>query len=30
VDKIKEIVKIKEKEISHEKIMCLFFGPNGV
>jgi hypothetical protein len=28
VNTIKEILKIEEKQTCHEKIMCLFFGPN--
>jgi hypothetical protein len=30
MNKIKEIVGIKEEEMGHKKIMCLFFGPNWV
>jgi hypothetical protein len=28
VNKIRHILKIEEKQICDEKIMCLFFGPN--
>jgi hypothetical protein len=28
VNTIREILKIEEKQTCHEKIMCLFFGPN--
>jgi hypothetical protein len=30
VNKIREIVRIKEEEMGHEKIPCLFFSPNWV
>jgi hypothetical protein len=30
VNKIREIVGIKEEEMGHDKIMCLFFGSNWV
>jgi hypothetical protein len=30
VDKIREIVGIKEEEMGHDKIMCLFFVSNWV
>jgi hypothetical protein len=30
VDKIREIVRIKEEELGHEKIMRLFFDSNWV
>jgi hypothetical protein len=30
MDKIKNILRIKRKEMGHEKIKCLFFGLNWV
>jgi hypothetical protein len=27
MDKIREIVRVFSKKMTHEKIMCLFFGP---